>query len=83
MSTSLLFNLGLIRETVKWAFFFLVPGHFAQYSPTCAGSYCQRTPHKKYLAANETRRFRFFIRSPLENLSPRAGRKLSENDQRG
>ena len=46
---------------------------FAQFSPTCAGSYCQRTPHKKYLAANETQRFRFFI-SPLENLSPRTGR---------
>ena len=28
-------------------------------------------------------RFRFFVRSPLENLSTRTGRKLSENDQRG
>ena len=27
---------------------------FAQFSPTCAGSYCQRTPHKKYRATNET-----------------------------
>ena len=26
---------------------------FAQFSPTCAGSYCQRTTHKKYLADYE------------------------------
>ena len=56
---------------------------FTQFSPTCASSYCQRTPHKKYAAANETQRFRFFIRSPLENFSPRTGRKLSEYDRRG
>ena len=48
---------------------------FAQFSPTRAGSYCQRTPHKKYLADYETQRFQLFIRSPLEELSPRTGRK--------
>ena len=40
---------------------------------TCVESYCQRTPHKKYW-----RRFRFFIRRPLENLSPRTCRQISE-----
>ena len=54
---------------------------FAQFSPTRVGFYCQRIPHKKYLAAYETQRFQLFVRNPLEKLSPRAGRKLSENDQ--
>ena len=39
--------------------------------------FAQRTTNKKYLADKEAQRFQFFIRSPLENLSPRTGRKLS------
>ena len=32
---------------------------FASFSPTCTGSYCQKTPHTKYLAAYETPRLQF------------------------
>ena len=55
---------------------------FIQFSPTRAAPVVSGHRTKNIYQSDETQRFQFFIRSLLENLSLRIGRKLSENYQR-